>query len=97
MSIISVFVSSESLGGQQAVLSQLCVSDQSVSGDVDLVSMLYWPLQQLHQYNRVLLKMAVCFDVVRTKHPLHASSLFCACLHFYSRTLFSVLLTLSFF
>lgn len=57
----------ECLGSQQTVLAQLCVSDQAVSGDVDLVSLLYWPLQQLHQYSRVLLKLAACYDVVRRK------------------------------
>ncbi|XP_072253374.1 alsin-like isoform X2 [Leuresthes tenuis] len=71
-------LSLECLGGQQAVLSQLCASDQSVSGDVDLVSMLYWPLQQLHQYNRVLLKMAVCFDVLTTEYQ----SLHQGCSHY---------------
>uniref|UniRef100_A0AAX7U419 Alsin Rho guanine nucleotide exchange factor ALS2 a n=1 Tax=Astatotilapia calliptera TaxID=8154 RepID=A0AAX7U419_ASTCA len=49
---------SESLGFRQTLLTQLSVSDQSASGDVDLVSMLYWPLQQLHQYSRALLKLA---------------------------------------
>uniref|UniRef100_A0A3P9C1B9 Alsin Rho guanine nucleotide exchange factor ALS2 n=1 Tax=Maylandia zebra TaxID=106582 RepID=A0A3P9C1B9_9CICH len=56
---------SESLGFRQTLLTQLSVSDQSASGDVDLVSMLYWPLQQLHQYSRALLKLAACYDVVR--------------------------------
>uniref|UniRef100_A0A3P8SXH2 Alsin Rho guanine nucleotide exchange factor ALS2 n=1 Tax=Amphiprion percula TaxID=161767 RepID=A0A3P8SXH2_AMPPE len=60
-------LSLECLGSQWTRLSQLCVSDQSVSGDVDLVSLLYWPLQQLHQYSRVLLKLASCYDVVRIK------------------------------
>uniref|UniRef100_A0A3P9C260 Alsin Rho guanine nucleotide exchange factor ALS2 n=1 Tax=Maylandia zebra TaxID=106582 RepID=A0A3P9C260_9CICH len=50
---------------RQTLLTQLSVSDQSASGDVDLVSMLYWPLQQLHQYSRALLKLAACYDVVR--------------------------------
>lgn len=58
-------VSSECLGSQQTVLHQLSVTDQSASDDVELVSLLYWPLQQLHQYSRVLLKLAACFDVVR--------------------------------
>lgn len=66
-SSLCLSVSSECLGSQQTVLAQLCVSDQAVSGDVDLVSMLYWPLQQLHQYSRVLLKLAACYDVVRRK------------------------------
>uniref|UniRef100_A0A671WV43 Alsin Rho guanine nucleotide exchange factor ALS2 n=1 Tax=Sparus aurata TaxID=8175 RepID=A0A671WV43_SPAAU len=40
----------------------------AVSGDVDLVSLLYWPLQQLHQYSRVLLKLAACYDVLTTEY-----------------------------
>uniref|UniRef100_UPI0037E9340C alsin-like isoform X2 n=1 Tax=Semicossyphus pulcher TaxID=241346 RepID=UPI0037E9340C len=58
----------ECLGSKQTVLAQLCVSDQSGSGDVDLVSLLYWPLQQLHQYSRVLLKLAACYDVLTTEY-----------------------------
>ncbi|XP_030614260.1 alsin-like isoform X3 [Archocentrus centrarchus] len=61
-------LSVESLGFQQALLTQLSVSDQSVSGDVDLVSMLYWPLQQLHQYSRALLKLAACYDVLTVEY-----------------------------
>ncbi|XP_045909587.1 alsin-like isoform X3 [Micropterus dolomieu] len=61
-------LSLECLGSQQTTLAQLCVSDQSASGDVDLVSLLYWPLQQLHQYSRVLLKLAVCYDVLTTEY-----------------------------
>lgn len=61
------FFSSECLGSQQTMLAQLCASEQSVTGDVDLVSLLYWPLQQLHQYSRVLLKLAACYDVVRRR------------------------------
>ncbi|KAM9710020.1 alsin-like isoform 2-T2 [Menidia menidia] len=57
-------LSQQCLGGHQTVLSQLCASDPAVSGDADLTSVLYRPLQQLHQYHRVLLKMAVCFDVL---------------------------------
>ncbi|KAK2839612.1 hypothetical protein Q5P01_013352 [Channa striata] len=53
----------ECLGSQQTVFAQLCPADQSVSGDVDLVSLLYWPLQQVHQYSRDLLKLAACYDV----------------------------------
>lgn len=63
-------VSSECLGSQQTILAQLCVSNKSAGDDVDLVSLLYWPLQQLHQYGRVLLKLAACYDVVRVKHSL---------------------------
>uniref|UniRef100_A0A8C2ZGV8 Alsin Rho guanine nucleotide exchange factor ALS2 n=1 Tax=Cyclopterus lumpus TaxID=8103 RepID=A0A8C2ZGV8_CYCLU len=61
-------LSLECLGSRQTVLAQLCVSDQSVSGNVDLVSLLYWPLQQLHQYSRVLLKLAACYDVLTTEY-----------------------------
>ncbi|XP_042350663.1 alsin-like [Plectropomus leopardus] len=61
-------LSLECLGNQQTTLAQLCVSDQSVSGDVDLVSLLYRPLQQLHQYSRVLLKLASCYDVLTTEY-----------------------------
>lgn len=41
------------------------MSDQT-SDDAGLASLLYWPLQQLHQYGRVLVKVASCFDVVRS-------------------------------
>ncbi|XP_056284994.1 alsin-like isoform X1 [Pseudoliparis swirei] len=61
-------LSLECLGSQETVLAQLCVSDQSVSGNVDLVSLMYWPLQQLHQYSRVLLKLAACYDVLTTEY-----------------------------
>ncbi|XP_067371199.1 alsin-like isoform X3 [Channa argus] len=53
----------ECLGSQQTMFAQLCPADQSVSGDVDLGSLLYRPLQQLHQYSRDLLKLEVCYDV----------------------------------
>uniref|UniRef100_A0AAQ4RL14 PH domain-containing protein n=1 Tax=Gasterosteus aculeatus aculeatus TaxID=481459 RepID=A0AAQ4RL14_GASAC len=58
-------LSLECLGSQQAVLAQLCEPDQSAGGKADLVSLLYWPLQQLHQYSRMLLKLAACYNVVR--------------------------------
>ncbi|XP_040003965.1 alsin-like isoform X1 [Xiphias gladius] len=61
-------LSIECLGSQQTMLTQLCVSDQSASGDVDLVSLLYWPLQQLHQYSRALLKLAACYDVLTIEY-----------------------------
>ncbi|KAM7380722.1 hypothetical protein PAMP_003997 [Pampus punctatissimus] len=68
-------LSLECLGSQLRMLTQLCVSDQSASGDVDLVSLLYWPLQQLHQYGRVLLKLAACYDVLTTEYQsLHQGS-----------------------
>ncbi|KAM3608464.1 uncharacterized protein V6R79_026113 [Siganus canaliculatus] len=54
-------LSQECLGSQQTTLAQLCASDQAAG--VDLVSLMYWPLQQLHLYGRVLLKLAACFDV----------------------------------
>ncbi|KAI3356099.1 hypothetical protein L3Q82_017364, partial [Scortum barcoo] len=57
----------ECLGSQQATLAQLCAPDQS-AGAVDLASLLYWPLQQLHQYSRVLLKLAACYDVLTTEY-----------------------------
>ncbi|XP_063743764.1 alsin-like isoform X3 [Eleginops maclovinus] len=60
-------LSHECLGSQQTVLAQLC-ADQSVSGDVDLVSVFYRPLQQLHQYSHVLLKLAACFDVLTAEY-----------------------------
>ncbi|KAM7407669.1 hypothetical protein PAMA_003415 [Pampus argenteus] len=63
------------LGSQLRMLTQLCVSDHSASGHVDLVSLLYWPLQQLHQYGRVLLKLAACYDVLTTEYQsLHQGS-----------------------
>ncbi|KAF7216143.1 alsin isoform X1 [Nothobranchius furzeri] len=58
----------ECMGHQLTLLSQLNLPDQLVSGDVDLVSMFYWPLQQLHHYNRVLLKMAACYDVLTVEY-----------------------------
>ncbi|XP_041806349.1 alsin-like isoform X4 [Chelmon rostratus] len=61
-------LSLECLDSQQTVLAQLCVSDQSVGGDADLVSLLYRPLQQLHQYSRVLLKLAACYDVLTAEY-----------------------------
>lgn len=67
---VSVSVSSECLGSQHTLLSRLRVSDKSVNEDLDLVLLFYWPLQQLHQYSRVLLKLAACFDVVRRKPTL---------------------------
>lgn len=61
---------SECLGTQHTLLSSLCVSEKSAKEDVDLVLLFYRPLQQLHQYSRVLLKLATCFDVVRGKPAL---------------------------
>lgn len=59
---VFVCVNSECL--QPTALAQLCMSDQSASDDIGLVSLLYWPLQQLYQYGRVLFKVASCFNVV---------------------------------
>ncbi|KAM8856113.1 alsin-like isoform 2-T3 [Spinachia spinachia] len=56
------------LGSQQTVLAHLCEPDQSAGGKADLVSLLYWPLQQLHQYGRMLLKLAACYDVLTTEY-----------------------------
>uniref|UniRef100_A0A3Q2ZTX7 Alsin Rho guanine nucleotide exchange factor ALS2 a n=1 Tax=Kryptolebias marmoratus TaxID=37003 RepID=A0A3Q2ZTX7_KRYMA len=68
-------VISVSLGSQQTLLSQLNVPDPSVSGDGDLVSMFYWPLQQLHQYNRVLLKLTIrllcCYQTLHHSFSLY--------------------------
>uniref|UniRef100_A0AAQ4PAV9 Alsin Rho guanine nucleotide exchange factor ALS2 a n=1 Tax=Gasterosteus aculeatus aculeatus TaxID=481459 RepID=A0AAQ4PAV9_GASAC len=61
-------LSLECLGSQQAVLAQLCEPDQSAGGKADLVSLLYWPLQQLHQYSRMLLKLAACYNVLTTEY-----------------------------
>lgn len=61
-------LSLECLGSQQAALSQLCGSDQAISGELGLVSVFYQPLQQLHHYNRVLLKMAACYDVLTMEY-----------------------------
>nr|XP_020470120.1 alsin-like [Monopterus albus] len=61
-------LSLECLGSRQTILAQLPVADQSASGDTDLVSLLYWPLQQLHQYSRLLLKLATCYDVLTMEY-----------------------------
>uniref|UniRef100_A0A3Q3E839 Alsin Rho guanine nucleotide exchange factor ALS2 n=1 Tax=Hippocampus comes TaxID=109280 RepID=A0A3Q3E839_HIPCM len=50
-------LSLECLGSKQTKLAQLSELDPSVSGDGDLASVLYWPLQQLQQYSRVLLQL----------------------------------------
>ncbi|XP_026231827.1 alsin-like isoform X2 [Anabas testudineus] len=68
-------LSHECLGLQQTTLTQLCVADKSVNGDVDLVALFYWPLQQLHQYSRVLLKLASCYEVLTVEYQsLHQGS-----------------------
>ncbi|XP_069554738.1 alsin isoform X1 [Brachyistius frenatus] len=61
-------LSLECLGHQHTALTQLCVSDLSVGGELDLVSMLYWPLELLHQYSRLLLKLAACYDVLTVEY-----------------------------
>lgn len=74
---------SECSGLQQTILAHLSVSAPPVSGEVDLGSLLYWPLQQLHQYSRVLLKLATCYDVVRPNSLLcHCVSLYLSHMHF---------------
>ncbi|XP_054642084.1 alsin-like isoform X2 [Dunckerocampus dactyliophorus] len=67
-------LSLECLGSKQTKLSQLSESDPSASGGVDLDSLLYWPLQQLHQYSQVLLKLEACYHVLtREYQSLHLS------------------------
>lgn len=58
-------LSNDYLGSRHSDLRQLCVSD---SDEVDLCSLLYWPLQQLHHYSRLLLKLAACYDVLTTEY-----------------------------
>uniref|UniRef100_A0A667WVS1 Alsin Rho guanine nucleotide exchange factor ALS2 n=1 Tax=Myripristis murdjan TaxID=586833 RepID=A0A667WVS1_9TELE len=53
----------QAVGVQQASLSQLLGDSDGVVADVDLVQLFYRPLQQLHQYSRLLLKLATCYDV----------------------------------
>lgn len=67
--LLSLCLCSECLATQQTTLAQLCGSNQSVGGEVDLGSVFYWPLQQLHQYHRTLLRLTACYDVVGTEHP----------------------------
>ncbi|XP_055005608.1 alsin-like isoform X2 [Boleophthalmus pectinirostris] len=60
-------LSNDCLGSKHSDLHQLCVSD-SGKDEVDLVSLLYWPLQQLHHYSRLLLKLAACYDVLTAEY-----------------------------
>ncbi|KAK7904907.1 hypothetical protein WMY93_017514 [Mugilogobius chulae] len=60
-------LSNDCLGSKHSELRQLCVSD-SDKDEVDLVSLLYWPLQQLHHYSRLLLKLAACYDVLTVEY-----------------------------
>ncbi|XP_076011850.1 alsin-like isoform X3 [Genypterus blacodes] len=62
-------VALDCLGPQQSWFAQLTY-DGSASADApaDLVSLLYQPLQQLHQYSRVLLKTEACYDVKTTEY-----------------------------
>ncbi|KAM4561620.1 alsin-like isoform 1-T2 [Fundulus diaphanus] len=76
-------LSLECLGSRQAVLSQLRGSDQPVGGEFDLVSMFYQPLQQLHHYSRLLLKMSACYDVLTVEYQ----SLQQGCSHYESLSL----------
>uniref|UniRef100_A0AAQ6IC89 Alsin Rho guanine nucleotide exchange factor ALS2 a n=1 Tax=Anabas testudineus TaxID=64144 RepID=A0AAQ6IC89_ANATE len=60
---------------QTNLKSCYAVCDKSVNGDVDLVALFYWPLQQLHQYSRVLLKLASCYEVLTVEYQsLHQGS-----------------------
>uniref|UniRef100_H3CDQ7 Alsin Rho guanine nucleotide exchange factor ALS2 n=1 Tax=Tetraodon nigroviridis TaxID=99883 RepID=H3CDQ7_TETNG len=68
---------------QPTVLAQLSVSDQAAGEDNGLESLLYWPLQQLHHYSRVLLKLASCFDVLTAEFQ----SLHQGCGHYESLSL----------
>uniref|UniRef100_A0A4W6DJM0 Alsin Rho guanine nucleotide exchange factor ALS2 n=1 Tax=Lates calcarifer TaxID=8187 RepID=A0A4W6DJM0_LATCA len=52
-------------------------------GELDLVSLLYWPLQQLHHYSRILLKLAACYDVLTIEYQ----SLHQGCIQFESLSL----------
>ncbi|XP_024141941.1 alsin isoform X3 [Oryzias melastigma] len=63
-------LSVECLAAQQTTLSQLCGSDQPVGGEVDLVSVFHWPLQQLSQYHRTLLRLTACYDVSTIEYQL---------------------------
>uniref|UniRef100_A0A672IXV8 Alsin Rho guanine nucleotide exchange factor ALS2 n=1 Tax=Salarias fasciatus TaxID=181472 RepID=A0A672IXV8_SALFA len=56
------------LGHKHTLLAELCGSSPSGKADVDLVSILYWPLQQLHHYNQILLKLAACYDVLTVEY-----------------------------
>uniref|UniRef100_A0A667WYP8 Alsin Rho guanine nucleotide exchange factor ALS2 n=1 Tax=Myripristis murdjan TaxID=586833 RepID=A0A667WYP8_9TELE len=58
----------QAVGVQQASLSQLLGDSDGVVADVDLVQLFYRPLQQLHQYSRLLLKLATCYDVVSAEY-----------------------------
>lgn len=60
-------LSNECLGSKHSELRQLCFSN-SDKDEVDLGSLLYWPLQQLHHYSRLLLKLAACYDVLTVEY-----------------------------
>ncbi|XP_057708609.1 alsin-like isoform X2 [Corythoichthys intestinalis] len=69
-------LSRECLGSKQSKLAQLPELDPSVSGDVDLGFLLYWPMQQLQHYSGALLKLATCYDVLTTEYQsLYQSSM----------------------
>ncbi|XP_077435486.1 alsin-like isoform X2 [Vanacampus margaritifer] len=69
-------LSLECLGSKQTKLAQLSELDPSVSGDADLGSLLYRPMQQLLQYSRVLLALESCYDVLTTEYQsLHQSGM----------------------
>ncbi|XP_051937383.1 alsin-like isoform X1 [Hippocampus zosterae] len=68
-------LSLECLGSKQTKLAQLSELDPSASGDGDLASVLYWPLQQLQQYSRVLFQLESCFDMLTAEYQsLHQSA-----------------------
>ncbi|XP_061697615.1 alsin-like isoform X2 [Syngnathoides biaculeatus] len=67
-------LSLECLGSKQTKLAQLFEPEPSVSGEADLGFLLYWPLQQLQQYVRILPKLEACYDVLTKEYQfLHQS------------------------
>uniref|UniRef100_A0A672IV93 Alsin Rho guanine nucleotide exchange factor ALS2 n=1 Tax=Salarias fasciatus TaxID=181472 RepID=A0A672IV93_SALFA len=66
--LVYLFLSRDCLGHKHTLLAELCGSSPSGKADVDLVSILYWPLQQLHHYNQILLKLAACYDVLTVEY-----------------------------
>ncbi|XP_072301246.1 alsin-like isoform X3 [Eucyclogobius newberryi] len=60
-------LSNDCFGPKRSDLRELCVWGED-KDEVDLVSLLYWPLQQLHHYSRLLLKLAACYDVLTAEY-----------------------------
>ncbi|CAN9497900.1 unnamed protein product [Ophioblennius macclurei] len=56
------------LGHKLTLLTGLYESNPSGKGDIDLLSILYGPLQQLHHYHQALLKLAACYDVLTVEY-----------------------------